>query len=50
MKEMHQIVHEGLEDVLDHLIEAESSPDPRQNTSLHHKTNGIEGNRLTKFE
>jgi hypothetical protein len=48
MKEMHQIVHEGLEDVLDYLFESSSSSssDLKENTTLHHKTNGVEGNLI----
>jgi len=43
IKEMHQIIHEGLEDVLDNLLASESSFETQLNTTLHHKTNGLEG-------
>ena len=43
MHEMHQIIHEGLDDVLEHILKSEPGHEPRINTTLHHKTNGTEG-------
>ena len=46
MKEMHQIVHEGLEDVLDQLFEADRGPRQEnrvKNKTVHHTSNGVEG-------
>ena len=46
MKEMHQIVHEGLDDVLDQIFEAVSQSKPEKtikNTTEHHTTTGIRG-------
>ena len=46
MKETHQIVHEGLDDVLDQIFEAVSQSKPEKtikNTTEHHTTTGIRG-------
>jgi hypothetical protein len=55
MKEMHQIVHEGLEDVAEFLL-AEIEPGTsreltqRLNRTLHHTAKGIEGMDLRKVK